>query len=98
MKKPSLRISMIATPMMIVCGLLVSGASGRAESEDGACSNRTLRGDYGSTVEGLVLLCQPREFVDDDDARSLGEQRGDDPEHVGPARRRRVGNEVAVGR
>ena|SRR5205085_4073787 len=55
MKKPSLRISMIATPMMIVCGLLVSGASGRAESEDGACSNRTLRGDYGSTVEGLVL-------------------------------------------
>jgi len=55
MKKQSLRISMFATPMMIVCGLLVSSASARAESEDGACSNRTLRGDYGSTVEGLVL-------------------------------------------
>jgi len=55
MKKQSLRISMIATPLMIVCGLLVSSTSARAESEDGACSNRTLRGDYGSTVEGLAL-------------------------------------------
>lgn len=55
MKKQSLRISMIATPMMIVCGLLVSGASARAESEGRPCSNRTLKGDYGFTGEGLLL-------------------------------------------
>lgn len=55
MKRQSLRISMIATPMMIVCGLLASGATARAESQDGPCSNRSLRGDYGSAVEGVVL-------------------------------------------
>jgi hypothetical protein len=55
MKKQSLRISMIATPMMIVCGLLGSGASAMAEPDGGRCSNRTLFGDYGSAVEGVVL-------------------------------------------
>jgi len=41
---------------MIVCGLLVSGASARTESEDGPpCSNRTLKGDYGFSGEGLLL-------------------------------------------
>jgi len=55
MKKHSLKISMIATPVMIVCGLLVSCASTRAESHDGTCSNRTLNGDYGFTGEGLIL-------------------------------------------
>ena len=55
MKKQSLRISMMATPLMIVCGLLGSGASATAEAQDGPCSNRTLHGDYGSAVEGLIL-------------------------------------------
>jgi hypothetical protein len=55
MRKQSLTISMIATPVMIVCGLLASGATARAESQDGSCSNRSLRGDYGSAVEGVVL-------------------------------------------
>jgi hypothetical protein len=57
MKNQSVRISMITTAMMIVCGLLASGASARAESgdEEGACSNQTLRGDYGFAVEGLIL-------------------------------------------
>jgi hypothetical protein len=57
MKKQSLRISTIAIPMMIVCGLLALGPSARAEpgDEDGACSNRTLRGDYGFAAEGLIL-------------------------------------------
>ena len=54
-RKSISKISMIAAPMMIVCGLLASAAPARAQSEDGACSNRTLRGDYGSTVEGLIL-------------------------------------------
>jgi hypothetical protein len=55
MKKRSFRFSIVATPLMIVCGLLASSASARAESEDGACSNRTILGDYGFTVEGLIL-------------------------------------------
>jgi hypothetical protein len=55
MKKQRLRISMMATPMMIVCGLLASGASARAESEDAVCSNRTLQGDYGYAAEGVLL-------------------------------------------
>jgi len=56
MKRQSLRISMIATPMMIVCGLLGSGASAMAESDGGHCSNRTLFGDYGASVEGVLIL------------------------------------------
>ena len=55
-RKSVSRISMIATPVMIVCGLLASGAPARAQSEDdGPCSNQTLRGDYGFAVEGLIL-------------------------------------------
>ncbi len=55
-RKSISRISMIATPVMIVCGLLASGAPARAQSEDdGHCSNQTLRGDYGFAVEGLIL-------------------------------------------
>jgi hypothetical protein len=49
------RILMLATPLMIVCGLLASGVSARADSHDGPCSNRTLRGDYGFAIEGLLL-------------------------------------------
>jgi len=55
MKKQRFRISMIATPMIIVFGLVASGAPARADSEEGACSNRTLLGDYGFAVEGLIL-------------------------------------------
>ncbi len=49
------RISTIATRMTIAGGLLASGVLFGAESEDGPCSNRTLRGDYGSAVEGVIL-------------------------------------------
>jgi hypothetical protein len=50
------RASMIAAPVMIVCGLLASGAPARAQSEDdGSCSNQTLLGDYGFSVEGVIL-------------------------------------------
>ena len=55
MNKQRLRISMIATPMMIVFGLLTSGASAMAGPEDRACSDRTLSGDYGSAAEGVLI-------------------------------------------
>jgi hypothetical protein len=54
-KKSISRISMVATPMMIVCGLLASCPAARADSEDGACSNRTLKGDYGFKIDGQLL-------------------------------------------
>ena len=55
---------MVAVPVMIGCGLVVAASSGRVDQErrtahdDGdtkACTNRTLHGDYGSSVEGLIL-------------------------------------------
>lgn len=55
MKKQSLRISMIVIPIMIVCGLLMSASSARADSEEGACSNRTIQGQYGGTLEGIFF-------------------------------------------
>jgi hypothetical protein len=55
-RKSISRISMIATLVIIVCGVLASGAPVRAQSdEDKPCSNQTLRGDYGFAVEGLIL-------------------------------------------
>jgi hypothetical protein len=54
------RSLMGATPMMIVCGLLVSGASAMAQSDvtpsmARRCSNRTLFGNYGFALEGEIL-------------------------------------------
>jgi hypothetical protein len=47
--KEHLRIS-----MMVVCGLLAAGVFARAQ-DAGACSDKTLRGDFGFAVEGVVL-------------------------------------------
>src|SRR4051812_34927803 len=58
------RIS-IGTPLMIVCGLLASGASSMAQLDSEAadrhcsCSNRTLSGDYGDLVSDGVLIGTP---------------------------------------
>jgi hypothetical protein len=54
------RISLGATPVMMVCGLLLSGTSAQAQSaaanEPGRrCSNRTLSGNYGAQVTGTIL-------------------------------------------
>src|SRR5882724_3457105 len=58
-RKSVSRILMAAIPIMIVCFVL-AGASDMAQSDtahsgDRHCSNRTLFGDYGFAVEGLVL-------------------------------------------
>ena len=53
-KKSVSRISMVVTPMMIVCGLLVAGSSAWADDDkDIKCTNRTLLGDYGFSIEGV---------------------------------------------
>ncbi len=57
------RISMVAIPIMIACGLLVAPSSLRVaasspQADDGdtkVCTNHTLHGDYGSAVEGVLL-------------------------------------------
>jgi hypothetical protein len=54
-KKSVSRILMVATPVMIVYGLFASCETARAQSEDGACSNRTLKGDYGFKIDGQLL-------------------------------------------
>ena len=51
-RKSVSRMRMVA---MIVCGLLASGTSAMAQSNDGHCSNRTLFGDYGYASEGVLL-------------------------------------------
>ena len=53
--KSGLRIAMVAALVMVVCGVLVSGIYARAGSDNGACSNQTLKGDYGFAIEGLIL-------------------------------------------
>ena len=62
--KSALKISMITVSVMIG-GLLAAGASAIAQSNDGIsalsqsgfghCSNRTLYGDYGASVQGSIL-------------------------------------------
>jgi hypothetical protein len=60
----SSRILMRTAPMMVLCGLLASGAfavaqsdntSASAQSSKGHCSNRTLSGEYGCSVQGVLL-------------------------------------------
>src|SRR5947209_517295 len=59
--KPVLRISTLATPMVIVCGLLVAGSS--AWADDGVpgqenqppCTLKTLKGRYLSADKGTIL-------------------------------------------
>jgi hypothetical protein len=59
MKKQSLKISLVASLLMIVCGVLASGPSAKADSENGSCSTQTLRGDYGFAIEGQVVAGPP---------------------------------------
>jgi hypothetical protein len=45
------KVSML--PVMLACYLLISGVPAVAQSE--SCSNKTLVGDYGFTIEGTIL-------------------------------------------
>ena len=54
-RKSSSRISLIATAIISACGLLIATSSAWAQDEDTKCTNRTLRGDYGFSAEGVLL-------------------------------------------
>src|SRR4051812_7263135 len=48
----------LASHTMIICGLLAFSVSAVAQSRSengGRCSNRTLNGDYGCSVQGVLL-------------------------------------------
>ncbi len=59
------KVSMIAMPAVIACSLPMSSAPAQAQLGNssifaqsfaqGGCSNRTLSGDYGFTIEGTIL-------------------------------------------
>jgi len=57
------RVSMVAIPIMIVCGLLVAPSSLRVaasspqadDADTKVCTNHTLHGDYGFALEGEIL-------------------------------------------
>ena len=64
--KSILKIAMVAAPLILICGVLASIASAAPRSESsrvsatdepdlGNCSNRTLSGDYGFALEGVIL-------------------------------------------
>jgi hypothetical protein len=55
MKKTSFRISRIATPAMIVCGLLASGTVATAQTAGALCSNQLIFGNYGYAAQGVVI-------------------------------------------
>ena len=48
-------ISMVAALLIIVCGAPVSDVFAKDDSDGGGCSNRTLKGNYGFAIEGLIL-------------------------------------------
>jgi hypothetical protein len=61
-----------ATGVFMVCGALAFGTLAGAQSEDGLhesqaaglkCSNRTLSGDYGFSIEGTILAGTPGAFL-----------------------------------
>lgn len=64
------QVSLVAVPAALVCGLffavpsqpvaassphIASSAPADDDDDNRPCSNRTIRGDYGSAVEGVVL-------------------------------------------
>jgi len=51
--KRRLLVKVLMLPVMLAGYLLISGVPAVAQSE--SCSNRTLVGDYGFTIEGTLL-------------------------------------------
>jgi hypothetical protein len=49
------KLSMIAMPIVVAFCLLAPGAPALAQWENPQCSNKTLFGDFGFTIEGTVL-------------------------------------------
>ena len=48
--------SRFVTLLIVMVGLLGSGTEALADSNGGRSSNRTLSGDYGGLVEGVLIV------------------------------------------
>jgi hypothetical protein len=63
------RILVVATGLVMVCGAVAFGPLVGAQSDDNSreswftCSNRTLRGDYGFSIDGTILAGTPNAFL-----------------------------------
>lgn len=67
------RLLIVATGLlMMVCGAVAFGPLVRAQSDNGfhdspgssvRCSNRTIRGDYGFSIDGTILAGTPNAFL-----------------------------------
>jgi hypothetical protein len=66
------RILVVATGLFMVCGAFAFGPRVGAQSDDRfrgspdswfSCSNRTLRGDYGFSIDGTILAGTPNAFL-----------------------------------
>ena len=51
--------SRFVTLLIMMVGFLGSGTEAMADSNGGRCSNRTLWGDYGGSVEGVLIVPGP---------------------------------------
>jgi hypothetical protein len=59
------RILMVATGLLMVCAAVAFGPRVGAQSDDSwfKCSNRTLRGDYGFSIDGTILAGTPNALL-----------------------------------
>lgn len=66
------KILVVATGVFMVCGAVAFGSLAEAQSDDEfrdapasrfTCSNRTLRGDYGFSIDGTILAGTPNAFL-----------------------------------
>lgn len=66
------RILMVATGLFMVCSAVAFGPLVKAQSDNAfrdspgswvKCSNRTLRGDYGFSIDGTILAGTPNAFL-----------------------------------
>lgn len=56
MKRESIRnISRVAALAVLGCGLLAMTSSARGDDDEQKCTNKTLLGDYGFSIEGVIL-------------------------------------------
>ena len=68
----SANVMVAVTGLVMVCGVAAVGTLVRAQADEGpgngasarfACSDRTLRGHYGFSIEGTVLAGTPNAFL-----------------------------------
>lgn len=58
------RVLVVAAGLMMVGGAIAFGPMVDAQTEEKVhCSNRTLRGDYGFSIEGTILAGTPNAFL-----------------------------------